>query len=636
MEKNTSFRRRLIDWLRNGFVLSKTVPFICGLVLSYSLAQNVVVIVLSDFLEQHRGARDAAALVNFLDGISAVFKVGVTHISEARPAGRLLVIISCAAAYTMGLMLLWVCASSTFDLSVVIFAIVLTALGIAGKSILADFFRYQLRVKIMKKYTKNNKKYIEELESIQFPFKVKLTSNILCRKYGRSFNTKWGPTQLKSKVIRENRNWAVVTDIVQTPNLWSVAASFAVLFIALYWLGDSGTSWPTRFEVSSLVMGTTYLLFFCGIFYYYPEDRPQISPLTTIYRVFKAAIKKRRESYPSSKAGYYSSNGNDQGFADSEDHFYEREDDKKVLLLPRQPSFLSFLDKAAVKNNPDGESGEREGNEEVCTAEQVRDVKSLYFSLPLGFTFFAYSLVSASGNTYFVQQASNLDSKVGNFDVPLVVFFVLKFVVSRVVTSITESPRVKEKVKPIWSIAVGMFCSVLCCIAAWLVERQRLSMVKFLIDPDEVISLSIMVLTPQYFLLGLMKGSAEHGLKTFVEDQVPGSMRTFVEPGIEMLLGIGKFSSILFAFIFHSWIKHSANDSHLDKYFLVLGSLSFVFFGIYVYCAKFVLSKLPKFEEPETKEENVGRMSEIEIEEKSSCISHYSHWHEDTKKMEGK
>ncbi|XP_028760962.1 protein NRT1/ PTR FAMILY 5.9-like [Neltuma alba] len=143
----------------------------------------------------------------------------------------------------------------------------------------------------------------------------------------------------------------------------------------------------------------------------------------------------------------------------------------------------------------------------------------------------------------------------------------------------------------------GLSFSVVCCFVAWQVElwRRRLSLVKSQEDPndDNPSNLSIMILTPQYFLLGLMEGFAEGGLESLLSDRLYSkSMKNFVEPCIEMLLGIGTFSSILFALMFHSWIKDDVNDSRLDNYFLVLASLSSVCLVIYLFYAKFNCQQL--------------------------------------------
>ncbi|KAK4268558.1 hypothetical protein QN277_025200 [Acacia crassicarpa] len=618
--------RGVRNWLcRIGLVPSVTTLFIWGLVFSYAFARNAVVKNLIDFLVEYLGLRYAAVLVILIEGMSGVFEVVVAHVTEDQQSGRFIVITFCAASYPLGLMLIWN-ADGALYLYQTIFATVLIALGEAGIKISSDFHSYQLgeKIKNMPPENERDKEYMKELERIQFPLQMELTSDLPERKHSfmRGFiTTRVGVRQLKSKVIDRGGKSIIVTELHKPLNLWNASAKIIGIVIGVFFSGYYVSAWETKFRVSSLVMGHAYLGFLCGIFWYYPEERPTGSPLSTIYRVFKAAFKKRGVVYPSSAEGYYSSNGNVEASNDSENPFYIRENgssngknedpndleevDPEVHLKPRHPSFLLPLDKAAIKIN-NNQIEERQ--EEVCTVQQVRDVKSLFFIMPLGLTFFAYSLVSASGNTYFFQQATNLDSKVGLWDVPVIVFLVLHNFVAYVVRFIQ---RRKQLVGPIWSMAVGMFLSVLCCISAGAVERYRLSMAIGKAYKD-VIRVSIMILTPQFVLLGLMKGFAEDGLRTFVQDRVPESMRKFVDPSIEMLLGIEKLFSIPCAFIFHWWIKDSINNSHLDRYFLMLALLSLVFFGIYVCYAKFMLPKLSKFEGTDANEEgNVRTMREF-------------------------
>ncbi|XP_028794925.1 protein NRT1/ PTR FAMILY 5.6-like [Neltuma alba] len=552
----------ILQMLRNGFVLSKTVIFIWGLVLSHALVNKGVVDVFADFLgDDDYNLWKTTMLVSFLDGLSAVLKVAVIHVSEAY-IGRFMAIIFCTAAFIMGLVILWIRASHP-DIVTLVFAIVLIALGTAGKEpTLRDFFDYQLSEKVKKKCTEKNEG--EDRESSQ-------------------------------EKERSDKNDS------RTTNLWWSVASVIGYVTASLLLGSA--SWQENFGLSSIVMGATCLLFIIGIFCFSLE-KPSESPLTIIYRVFKAAIKKRKLPYPSSKQGY-----NNEGLDGlSEDLFYEKENGE-VHLLPRHPSFLLFLDRAAMMNNSDGE--ERVVKEEVCAVVQVRDVKNFYLVLPLGITLFAYSLVSASGNTYFVLQASNLGSySIGGFYIPIMVFFAIKSLVTFVVRIIQSRYTV---VRPLWSMGVGMFCSVICSIAAWQVECRRLSLIRFLKKPEDEIPISIMILTPQYVLLGLMEGFAEGGLEDFLSDRLYSeSMKNFAGPCIEMLLGIGKFSSILFALVFHMWIKDAINRSRLDKYFLLLASLSFVYLGIYIFYAKFKFQR-PQFVFPaETIQETITeRMDEL-------------------------
>ncbi|XP_028785275.1 protein NRT1/ PTR FAMILY 5.9-like [Neltuma alba] len=367
---------------------------------------------------------EAAILTNLVDMISEVLKVAITHVSDTY-TGPFTVVIFCAAAYAMGLILL------EFR-GMLIFAIVLIALGTAGEEPTSDFLDSQLtREEVNKKRTKSEKKQ-EDNDSTEE------------RKYGPGF-------------------------------LWHFAASFIGGAIAIFWLGNR--SWPTRFEISSLVMEIMCLLFFWGIFWYYPESQTM-------------------------------NNG-----------------------------------ESSNKNDADAESEDRVV-EPARKEEQVRDLKSLCPPIVLlGFTFIGYSLVLTCGNTYFVMQTDLLDSNMGEFDVPIIVFFVLQSSVASVVRLIQSRYKLME---PIRSMAVGMFCSILCVIAAWLVECRRLCLIQFITYPCGSISLSIWFLTPQYVLLGLMEGFAEFGLESFLHNQlIPESMRKFVYPCISMLFVIGTFFSML-------------------------------------------------------------------------------------------
>ncbi|KAI9116092.1 hypothetical protein K1719_013022 [Acacia pycnantha] len=207
--------------------------FLVCLVLSYALVQKTVVDVLMDFLtdDVHLSLKKAVVLKNMLDFVSAVFKFGVTHISESY-TGPFSVISFCTAAYTMGLMLLWL---RTW----LILATVLIALGKTGEEPLREFFDYQLSEKLRGKCTHNNKRE----------------------------NNKESPG---------NSN-----------NLWSVTAYFTGALIAVFWLGAID-EWSEKFKVSSLSLlweVRMHLLFFYGSFCYYLNVRSLGSPLTTICRV---------------------------------------------------------------------------------------------------------------------------------------------------------------------------------------------------------------------------------------------------------------------------------------------------------------------------------------------------------------
>ena len=80
-----------------------------------------------------------------------------------------------------------------------------------------------------------------------------------------------------------------------------------------------------------------------------------------------------------------------------------------------------------------------------------------------------------------------------------------------------------------------------------------------------------------------MKGLASDGLQEFFYKHVAISMRSYGPSFNECVLGIGNFISLPFVLTVRSGFKDTINTSHLDKYYLILAILSFVFLVFYVY-----------------------------------------------------
>ncbi|KAK9288571.1 hypothetical protein L1049_017030 [Liquidambar formosana] len=216
---------------------------------------------------------------------------------------------------------------------------------------------------------------------------------------------------------------------------------------------------------------------------------------------------------------------------------------------------------------------------------QVEEVKRLLEMVPMWTTFLVYRLVEATGSTFFIEQTNNLIiPKIGDSSYTIIVsLFVLRsfscFIISYLyeLLILKRWTKAKRRHAVLVRIGVGMACSILCCIAACLVEVHRLKLIKkknLQNDTDEPISMSVFWLVPQFFLIGLMEGLAEDGLDDFFSDQVTESMARYGPPINECALGIGKFLNVLCVFVFRSWFSQTINFSRLDKYYTMLGALS--------------------------------------------------------------
>ena len=232
-------------------------------------------------------------------------------------------------------------------------------------------------------------------------------------------------------------------------------------------------------------------------------------------------------------------------------------------------------------------SPQEEGN--LCSVEQVTQVKCFLTLIPLWTTFLAYSLVQATGNTFFIEQSSNLKNTFTkkNVRVPLVAFFVLNSFLRFIIPRLFWSEKARSPNVTLVRIGVGMICSILCCIAAWQVEVHRLKEIKRLNihNQYDTISMSILWLLPQFILLGLTNGLVEEGLREFFIKHVTQSMWNSGHLLTGCILIFGNFFSIPCVQLVRSWFKGTVNDSHLDMYFLTLAILSSVFLCFYVYAS---------------------------------------------------
>ena len=108
------------------------------------------------------------------------------------------------------------------------------------------------------------------------------------------------------------------------------------------------------------------------------------------------------------------------------------------------------------------------------------------------------------------------------------------------------------------------------------------------ISPDaqspeaQTILMDIFFLFTQFFLLGLMEGLANEGLKKFISNHVSKSVRKYGPVFSKLVIGFGNFFSIPIVLLCKSWFKDTINTSHLDRYFRFLAILCFVFLFIYL------------------------------------------------------
>ncbi|XP_074274043.1 protein NRT1/ PTR FAMILY 5.5-like [Silene latifolia] len=286
---------------------------------------------------------------------------------------------------------------------------------------------------------------------------------------------------------------------------------------------------------------------------------------------------------------------------------------------------LRCLDKAAIVLQEPGLEQQARNRWKLCRVTEVEGTKIAIRMIPLCITLIFCGVVSAIGDTYFLEQAKTLNPKVGRLKVPLIIFlwfydqgrslFTKYFV--KIVNSIGGPRALRGRYISPTGIAVGMAVGILCCVIAGLVESKRLKNVEsngLIYKPDEKVPMTVFWLLPQFLLLGGLDGIREWSVKDLVIDQAPRAMIKYFGFLVTTVFGIGMMGSALTVHLVGkiskersgiSWFQSTLNTSRLDKYYWVLGALSTANLCVYIIVASVYRYKdviIAEFEEPEHEE----------------------------------
>ncbi|XP_047962137.1 protein NRT1/ PTR FAMILY 5.6-like [Salvia hispanica] len=330
---------------------------------------------------------------------------------------------------------------------------------------------------------------------------------------------------------------------------WNFVAIAAAIFAQFGPLADF--DFTELALVLAAMMEFFFLLFLLGTKYYvFASTVP--NPFRDVGSVIVKAVAKRKVDYPQTPEGLFQNSNGD-------------------LHVPPRVPWLRWVDRAAIVQ------GVIQPGEAVpSTVEQVMRVKLLLKMLPLWSCFLTLSLVAASGSTFFVEEAYSLNG--GN--IRNIIFFAnLQRFTQAVVSDISyytierlkSCTHTEQKMKLV-RIGIGMFCCTLCCAVAWANAAARRQH-----------DMSVYWLTPRYLLLGITGGLAGHGLESFYRSQVLESLFRFGAPFVDLMMGVGRYLSIVCVFMFSGkWFRKDLEDSRLDKYYIFLGCLNVG--NLVVYC----------------------------------------------------
>lgn len=552
------------------FILRVFIQLISGFNFSLGVAEHAYRSVLISLLTETKGNFDlpvAAAIANAHEGVSAMLVIVIAHISDAY-RGRLDMTLE-----PIHMLLIGACL----------------CLALAQPVMLSLWWTSHVYY-----YNIHGMDWIQQ-SVLHVVLMVVVVAVLLSGKSGRvqprqiHLEKEFLPDQLivrKQKLSTNEKRAKVDRNL-----MWFFTLAFPASVAAFF----NNASWTT-FVVFALI-GIPSIWCFAG-FPPFSQPKKQVkTPLRGVLMVFKAAICKAFLNYPHDANQFF------------------KNDSNQLLLSPYVPLFR-WVDKAAIIESSILIPEEQEKKGKLCTVTQVQEVKRLLEMIPIWTSFLVYSLVESSGSTFFLEQSNNLDFH--NYKFPVLSFLVLKSFWTCLISYLypllipKQWSEEKKQNAMLVRISIGMACSVLCCLAAWLVEvkKQEAIFVKsdvrmkletdilfdlgcqpFYFEHTETVVLSIFWLIPQYVLLGLMGGLAQEGLDDFFYNRIDKSMLSYVPRLNGCVLGIGKCLTAVCVFIFRSWFGCTVKDSRLDKYFMLLAGLSLGNLFFYRFVSTFYVHK---------------------------------------------
>ncbi|XP_075638751.1 protein NRT1/ PTR FAMILY 5.6-like [Castanea sativa] len=369
-------------------------------------------------------------------------------------------------------------------------------------------------------------------------------------------------------------------------NWWNFAlCSGLILGVTVIVYVQDHVNWGVSYIVLTVVMAVSLVIFFMGRpFYRYRAATG--SPLTPLFKVLIAAIRKRNLPYPSDPSQLYEI----------------PKSEKTIGRLLCHTSKLKFLDKAAILED-NVSPAEKQSSWRLATITNVEELKLILNMIPIWIATIPFGICVAQGTTFFIKQGVTLDRKIANgFEMPPASVFGLAAIGMIVSVTIYEKilvPKLRKAtgnergINILQRIGIGMLFSIVTMVVAALVEKKRLNVVEN--DPKKSsLSMSIFWLAPQYLIIGFGDGFTLVGLQEYFYDQVPDSMRSLGIAFYLSVIGAGNFvSSWLITIVAHvtkksghGWFGKDLNTSRLDKFYWLLAGITAVNMIFYVFLAR--------------------------------------------------
>ena len=257
--------------------------------------------------------------------------------------------------------------------------------------------------------------------------------------------------------------------------------------------------------------------------------------------------------------------------------------------------------------NPDGSASDPWN---LCSMQQVEEVKCLVRVIPIWISGIIYYLVVVQQQTLLVFQALQSDRSIGhsNFKIPagsFTIFTMLSLTLwlpiydRIVVPSLRKVTKKEGGITLLQRMGIGIFLATLSMLASAVVEKHRRTLA--LINPigiqprkGAISSMSGLWLIPQLVLTGLAEACATIGQVEFFYKQFPENMRSIGGSIFLCGLACSSYLSSLLILIVHrvtaksetgNWLTEDLNKGRLDYFYYMIAALEVVNLGYFLVCS---------------------------------------------------
>ncbi|KAK9054489.1 hypothetical protein SSX86_025567 [Deinandra increscens subsp. villosa] len=360
---------------------------------------------------------------------------------------------------------------------------------------------------------------------------------------------------------------------------------------------QANINWAIGLAIPTFLMFLSCAVFFIGT-RIYVRVKPDGSPLTSIFQVMVATIKKRKLDLEEPGVSLF-------------DHVST----KSINLKLPYTQQLRVFNKAAIitpndKINPDGSPANRWT---LCSIQQIEEVKCVIKTVPIWISCIVYFVSINQMQTYTVFQALQSDRRLkpSSFQVPAASYTVFQMLALTIwipiydqllVPCLRKITNKRQGVSLLQRIGVGMGIAVFTMLVAAVVETKRRDLahskptIGFERGKGAVSSMSGYWLIFQLAVAGLSEGFAVIGFVEFFYKQFPENMKSFAGSFLFCGMAMSSYLSSFLISIVHratreggssrNWLAQDLNEAKLDYFYYLCTVLEVLNFGYYLVVAK--------------------------------------------------